>query len=315
MSSMQKVIFVMGATATGKTYFIETHYANKDVDILNVYDYQQRAYKEAGFGEAIPFGAEFRCLMNANNMLLADIIEKLKQGRNVVVEQTFFKAKRRIAYIDEIRKAADVIIEIYVICPPDALWESNLKKREMGGRFECYKEQAANVIEFPNPAEGIDRIYKVVDGEIQLRMDTPHPEILDKVREELAEETERIHREDDAKRKKEKLLKSMNTRPFWHYCEVCGKKEFITAQDAFDNGWDYPPQMGHFGLLGPRTCGGCLLKDTLFWKVNTDKKIPLPIVVEGTLTPEELVTWKRIKGEPESLLDAEEERESGESCN
>ncbi len=312
VSRMQKVIFVMGATATGKTYFINTHYSDKDVDILNVYDYQQRAYDEAGFGGRIPLGAEFRCLMKANNMLLTDIIEKLMQGRNVVVEQTFFKAKRRIAYIDEIRKAANVVIETYVMCPNDALWESNLKKRKIDGRLQRYKEQAANDIEFPNPVEGIDRIYKVVDGEIQLQMNPPRPEILDKAWEELSQEAERIHNEDEARRKREKLLESMNTRPFWHYCEVCGKKEFITAQEAFDSGWDYPPNMGHFGLLGPRTCGGCLLKDTLFWRVNTDKKIPLPIVIEGALTPEELVTWERIKGEPESLLDAEEKGDYNE---
>lgn len=112
----------MGATAVGKTHFINTHYSDLDVDILNVYDYQLRAYDEAGVGEAVPVHAQFRCLMNANNMLLADIVEKVRQGRNVVVEQTFFKAKRRIAYIDEIRKAADVIIEIYVMCPGDDLW-------------------------------------------------------------------------------------------------------------------------------------------------------------------------------------------------
>lgn len=310
---MQKVIFVMGATATGKTHFIGTHYADKDVDILNVYDYQQRAYDEAGFKNNIPYGAEFRCLLKANNMLLEDILEKVKQGRSVVVEQTFFKAKRRITYIDEIRKTADVLIETYVMCPTDALWESNLKKRELKGRFQSYKEQAVNDIEFPNPAEGIDRIYEVVDGELRLRMDSPKPEILDKAREELAEESERIRREDKAKSKRKELLESMNTRPFWHYCEVCGRKEFITAQDAFDNGWDYPPQMGYFGLLGPRKCGDCLLADTLFWRVNTDKKIPLPIVVEGALTPEEIVTWRRIKGEPESLLEAEEEEISNES--
>lgn len=302
---MQKVIFVMGATAAGKTHFINTHYSDLDVDILNVYDYQLRAYDDEGFGEAIPVHAQFRCLMNANNMLLADIVEKVRQGRNVVVEQTFFKAKRRIAYIDEIRKAADVIIEIYVMCPGDDLWESNLKKREMDGMIQRYKEQAAYDIEFPNPAEGIDRIYKVTDSEICLQMEPPRPEILDKARKELAGEAERIRCEDDERRKRKELLESMNTRPFWHYCEVCGKKGFITAKEAFNSGWDYPPQMGDFGLLGPRTCGGCLLKDTLCWRVYTEKKVPLPIVVEGMLTPEELVTWKRIKGEPESLLDAD----------
>ena len=124
---MQKVIFVIGATATGKSYFIEKNYRGQDVDILNVYDYQQRAYDEAGFGDAIPFGAQFRCLYAANDMLLKDIIEKISQGRNVVVEQTFYKAKRRIAYIDEIRKVADVDIEVYVMCPSDSRWQANLQ--------------------------------------------------------------------------------------------------------------------------------------------------------------------------------------------
>ncbi|MCI9637599.1 MAG: hypothetical protein HFG77_14615, partial [Hungatella sp.] len=49
---MRTVTFVIGATASGKTYFINTNYSDKDVDILNVYDYQQRAYEEAGFGSS-----------------------------------------------------------------------------------------------------------------------------------------------------------------------------------------------------------------------------------------------------------------------
>lgn len=99
----------------------------------------------------------------------------------------------------------------------------------------------------------------------------------------------------------------MNSRPFWHYCEVCGKKEFITAKEAFNKGWDYPPDMGHFGFLGPRTCGDCLLKDTLYWRVNTEKKIPIPVVVDSMLTLEEKITWRRIKAEPESLIEEETE--------
>ena len=297
--TMQKLVFVIGATATGKTYFIDQHYKGKDVDVINVYDYQQRAYDDVRVRNSIPFGAEFKCLMKANNMLLEDIIEKLSQGRDVVVEQTFYKAKRRIAYIDEIRKAADVTIEMYVMSPSDLFWESNLKKRKLVGKFQSYKD-IANEIEFPNVAEGIDKIYEVVDGEISLRMEPPRPEILNKAREELTHEAERIRGEDEDKKKRKELIESMNERPFWHYCEVCRKKEFITAKNSFDNGWDYPPNMGHFGLLGPRTCGSCLLKDTLFWKVNTSGYIP--IVVEGELSPEELVTWRRIKAEPESLL-------------
>lgn len=299
---MPKLTLVIGANATGKTYFIEQHYAGKSVDILNVYDYQQRAYDEAGFKDGIPFGEQFRCLMRANEQLLSDICERLSQGKDVVVEQTFYKAKRRIAYIDEIRKLPDVTIEVYIMQPGDALWKSNLEKRDSGRAFESYKQNAEE-IEFPNAAEGMDRIYEVVDGEIRQRHDPPKPEILETARKELAEEAARIRAEDEEKAKRKALLESMNTRKFWHYCEVCGKKAYVTAEEAHNDGWDYPPKMGWFGLLGPRKCGECSIADTLFWKVNTGGGLPL--VIEKSLSPEELVTWRRIKNEPESLLEEE----------
>ncbi len=296
---MRTVTFVIGATASGKTYFINTNYSDKDVDILNVYDYQQRAYEEAGFGSSIPFGASFRCLLKAQDMLLEDIIKKLQAGRDVVVEQTFFKAKRRIAYIDKIRETAQVSIETYVMCPSDSRWKSNLESRKLEDRYESFK-RAREEMEFPNPAEGIDQIYEVADGVVTLRMDPPSPETVEKAKEELAREAERIQAEDEAVRKRKELIESMKVRPFWHYCEVCGRKEFITAKDAFDTGWDYPPQMGYFGLLSPRTCGNCTIKDTLYMKINSPGRFP--VVIESELTPAELITWRRIKSEPESLL-------------
>lgn len=296
---MQELIFVIGATATGKTHFINEHYKDKDVDVLNVYDYQQRAYDEAGYGKSIPFGAEFRCLYKANNDLLKDIIERLKSGRNVVVEQTLFKMKRRLAYIDEICKSVNVCITFYVMCPSDDRWEAHIKERKLDGSLQSYKNVAYQ-IEFPNQAEGINKIYEVVDGDIRLRMDSPKSaELLEQAREDLEQESARIRKKDEEKKKRDELLESMNTRPFWHYCEVCGKKEFITAKDAFDSGWDYPPQMGRFGVLGPRTCGSCTMVDTLYLKIQ---KQEYPIVFEGNLTPQELATWRRIKAEPESLL-------------
>jgi len=289
----------MGGKATGKTYFIEQNYGQKDIEIFNVYDYQQRVYDEEGIRDTIPFGMQFRCLMRANVLLLDDIVEKLSQGRDVVVEHTLYKAKRRIAYIDEIKKIPDVTIEAYVMCPGDQLWKSNIEKRNLQGSFEGYKNEARE-IEFPNVAEGIGAIYEVVDGQVKLRMDSPRPGILESAREELAKERKKIFLENGAKQKRLDLLESMKERKFWHHCEVCYKKEFITAKEAFNSGWDYPPDCGNFGLLGPRACGDCLLKDTLFWKINTSGR--LPIVLEENLSQEELVTWRRIKGEPLSLL-------------
>ena len=131
-------------------------------------------------------------------------------------------------------------------------------------------------------------------------MHPPIPQTVQKAKEQLAREAERIQAEDEAVRKRKELIESMKVRPFWHYCEVCGRKEFITAKDAFDTGWDYPPQMGYFGLLSPRTCGNCTIKDTLYMKINSPGRFP--VVIESELTPAELITWRRIKSEPESLL-------------
>lgn len=75
---------------------VKKHFSdNTNTVILNVYDYQQAAYKEAGFDDYIPFGQEFRYLYRANENLLADIVHILQNGKSVVVEQTFYKAKRR----------------------------------------------------------------------------------------------------------------------------------------------------------------------------------------------------------------------------
>lgn len=294
-----QVTFVIGANATGKSYFIRKHFSDKDVECLNVYDYQEKAYKEAGVGDRFLNSENRKCLYNANLMLLNDIIALLQEGRSVVVEHTLFKAKRRISYIDAIREAVDAEIEFFVMCPSDEKWKAFIAERKLQGNLKYYKSMAEE-IEFPNPAEGIDRIFQVVDGDIQLRTDSPTPEILLLARQELKDEAERMYKEEERKTKHRELLDSMNTRPFWHYCEACGEKVFCTAQEAFDAGWDYPPRIGNFGLLGPRTCGNCGLADTLFWKVQQQS---IPLVIEGNLTDDELVTWQRIKNEPESLLE------------
>ena len=294
------VTLVIGATASGKTTFIQNHFSNKrNTVILNVYDYQQAAYKEAGFGKHIPFGQEFKCLYKANENLLVDIIRALQEDKNVVVEQTLYKAKRRIAYIDAIRNAVENIdIEVYVMCPSDSVWEAYINERKLIASIQRLRANAKE-IEFPNPSEGFDKIYEVINNNIKLRMDDPKPEIVDSAHKELSEEAQQMKQKEGKAKERLDLLESMNFRPFWHYCEVCGTKVLCTAQEAFDAGWDYPPQLGTFGLLGPRTCGGCDITSTLYWKVQQQA---LPIVVESTLAEEELKTWRRIKNEPESLL-------------
>lgn len=80
---MQKITFVIGANATGKTYFIEHHLASEKAVVLNIYDYQQKVYDEHGNKELITFEEQFRCLKKANEKHLHDIISELKQGNDV----------------------------------------------------------------------------------------------------------------------------------------------------------------------------------------------------------------------------------------
>ena len=299
----RKVTFVIGPTASGKTNFIQNNFLEqKNTVILNVYDYQQAAFKEAGFsGEHIPFKEETKCLLKANENLLANIISTLQEGKNVIVEHTLYKAKRRISYIEAIRSAVENInIEVYVMSPSDSVWDTYIKKRKL--KNSTWLKSIKNDLDFPNLAEGFDKIYEVTDDDIRLRIDPLKPEIVDAAHKELKEEAQRMKKEEEEAKQKLALLGSMNSRPFWHYCESCGTKVFCTAQEAYDEGWDYPPRIGKFGVLGPRTCGNCCMINTLYLKVMRQK---IPIIIKSNLTENELRTWQRIKNEPESLLEEE----------
>ena len=81
-----------------------------------------------------------------------------------------------------------------------------------------------------------------------------------------------------------------------HICEVCGKEELLTANEAYAQGWDYPPKMAHYGVLSPRTCGSCPITGTAWWAV----------VCEGkdleSLSISQKKTVRRIVDEPQSIM-------------
>ena len=81
-----------------------------------------------------------------------------------------------------------------------------------------------------------------------------------------------------------------------HICEVCGRKEILTPQEAFDQGWDYPPMMGRFGVLSPRTCPKCSMMDTVWAAITMLGK------KAEDLTEEQQQVIVRIVSEPDSIL-------------
>ena len=79
-----------------------------------------------------------------------------------------------------------------------------------------------------------------------------------------------------------------------HICEVCGREEILDSEEAFEQGWDYPPKMGKFGVLSPRTCPNCNITDTVWWKLQNN--------LVDKITEKDLETIDRIIKEPESIM-------------
>lgn len=52
-----------------------------------------------------------------------------------------------------------------------------------------------------------------------------------------------------------------------YVCEVCGLTEVLTEEEAYKAGWDYPPFIGAWRILSPRTCPGCPIVHTAYWYI------------------------------------------------
>lgn len=81
-----------------------------------------------------------------------------------------------------------------------------------------------------------------------------------------------------------------------HICEVCGVEDVLTADDAFAAGWDYPPRIGGFGVISPRTCPDCEVSKTVWWALVVERYTP------DMLTERQRATMDRIAGEPGSVM-------------
>ncbi|MBQ9606959.1 MAG: hypothetical protein IJV16_07270 [Lachnospiraceae bacterium] len=79
-------------------------------------------------------------------------------------------------------------------------------------------------------------------------------------------------------------------------CEICGKTAVMTPEEAHKTGWDYPPYIGDYGVVGSRTCPDCPMMKTA-WAALTMENKSL-----SELTDKQKETVKRIQGEPENMI-------------
>lgn len=204
------VTFVIGASSAGKSFFIGKNFQDRGYAILDVFDYQQRAWKLPTPERLSAWGSAYQ----ANKWLEEDIVGLVRQGNNVVVEQTFLRALRRIDCIDAIHKISRYIqCDVYVIMPSEEqLWKNCVKRcgdKEGAAEreFESYKRQVAETFEFPDPAEGFSRIFVVSDeGIIRQEDSTGNWTIREKARAELQEDAARFAMELEIVRQRQRRL-------------------------------------------------------------------------------------------------------------
>lgn len=185
-----KVTLVIGPSRSGKSTFIKNNFTDvSNTVILDVLDYQNAEIDRMREEDVLITRRErIKSLLRANDKHLKDTIDYLQQGKDVIAEHTMYRAKRRVAYIEAIRAAVeDVFIEAYVMLPSEENFDKYLRERNPDFIIEQMKEDA-KLLEFPNPAEGFDKIYQVVDDGIELRMDEPTPDIIAMAHEELKED-------------------------------------------------------------------------------------------------------------------------------
>jgi hypothetical protein len=90
-----------------------------------------------------------------------------------------------------------------------------------------------------------------------------------------------------------------------HICEVCSRTEILTPAAAFDAGWDYPPRVGAFGVVSPRTCGDCRMTGTVWAAIAMQgaqglRSIPRSHLDDLTDAQREVLV--RITAEPKSIM-------------
>lgn len=70
-----------------------------------------------------------------------------------------------------------------------------------------------------------------------------------------------------------------------HWCEVCDTEAELTSDEGYEQGWDFPPKMGAWAVVSPRTCPNCTIDKTA-WFAAMNQKLEL--------TAKHLQTIKRI---------------------
>ena len=139
------IYFVSGPACAGKTYYIKHHFPNAVV--VDLYTFQSEENSIAKVKESYD-----KCALALEEAV------RNNPTRDIVLEHTLLKAKRRPQYIEAIRKVnPQAQITMIFLCPPVEILMRNAKLRGCPYTLSQAKE-ALSAGDIPTIAEGFSRI-------------------------------------------------------------------------------------------------------------------------------------------------------------
>lgn len=286
------VIIVMGTAFSGKTHFIKENFPG--YEILSIGEYQKAIKMAENANEYISLQEYKKMLQRANDQIKCDVVERLLQGKNVVMEHTLYKAMRRKEYLKAFWTVTNEPIDIYVMQPSDERLLKNIEAdEEQSAKGINWIKSQMRDIELPSISEGFAHVFLVSDEGVSDWSDAP-------LVAKTIDRTTKLNLLERALNDTDTSKNIFGEKPFKHICECCLKMEVLTSKMAFTQGWDYPgegavypPSM--FGVLSPRTCGKCSIADTAYWAIAVEKK------TSDELSERQLLAVERIMKEPDIL--------------
>ena len=144
----EMVKIVMGPSCAGKSTYIKEHFPNSTV--VDLYECQEK-YQVMNYTNVI------QSYIDAKE----ELVQAIKEGKDVVLEHTLLKSKRRPMYINAIKEVTDEPIVIYVLLPTAEQLDLNMYDR-LGyhpGIDECRK--ILDFIDIPTTEEGFSDVVLV----------------------------------------------------------------------------------------------------------------------------------------------------------
>ena len=175
--------------------------------------------------KSIEFHKYMEVLTKANEQIMEDVVAALKEGKDVALEHTLYKRKRRLPYLEAFKSVADVPIIIYVLMPSEEQFRRNLKSSEdhdVSDFQGLWSEMDA--IEFPNIVEGYSKIFLVRDNDVREMHTVADMTLIEQAKQELADET--VKEMEKKKNSEEHLqfIKAGMKKAFGIICECyCGQ--------------------------------------------------------------------------------------------